>query len=174
MAAKNTPRKRLKKAELRQVLDEYAIDLEAMTKIKPQMFDTLQIATMISALPARKWNAAQKQIEATVTKKDAEQAVKRERAKAMLIASHSREAKGLTNAEDRKAFVDNEVAVQNAEVELINADAELTAAKLGYECLDDLFTAGKKIMEWLSEQDRATQQYSRFADEAKRHGVKTT
>lgn len=171
MAAKKTPRKRLKKAELKEVLDNYGADLQAMTKIKPQMFETLQIATMISTLPSRKWNAAQAIVNATILKKDAEQTVKRERAKAMLIASHSRDAKGLTNAEDRKAFVDDQVTVQNAEIDLINADAELSAAKLGYECLDDLFTAGKKIMDWLSEQDRATQQYNRFADEAKRHGA---
>ena len=36
------------------------------------------------------------------------------------------------------------------------------AAKLAYECLDDLFTAGKKIIDWLSDQDKAQQDYAKY------------
>jgi hypothetical protein len=160
---------KLANTELKEILDTYDKDFQALVKIKPKQFDTTTVATMISAIPERKWNAAQGVVNATIAKKDADNRLKAVKATKMLEASYNRDKEGLTAAEDRKAYVENHQDVQSAEIDSINADAELLAAKLAYECLDDLFTAGKKIMDWLSEQDRATQQYNRFADEGRKH-----
>lgn len=154
---------------LKTTLDEYAKDLKALTAIKPTMFDVNQVATMISSIPTRKWNAAQAYVEATLDKKVCEQNLKAVRAVKMLLANKMKEQNKLSNAEDRKAFVDNDEEVQAAEIAVINAEANQLAAKLGHECLDDLFTAGKRIMQYLMEQERSTQEYARFDNEARKN-----
>lgn len=154
--------------KLKGKLDSYRRTIEGLVYIQPKQFETNRVATMISATPARKWKAAQAVVDATVIKKQADNELKVLRATKMLEASNQRDSKGLTNADDRKAYVDNDLRVQQAEINCINADAELTAAKLAYECLDDLFTAGKKIMDWLTDADRATRDYNRYNNEAQR------
>lgn len=161
--------KKLKETRLQTTLNAYAKDLKALSTIKPKQFDILTVATMISSTPQRKWNAAQAIVNATVEKKECEGRLKVLKATKMLEASSAAKKGKLSNADDRKAYVDNDKAVQAAEIDLINAEAELAAAKLGYECLDDLFTAGKKIMDWLSEQERATKQYDQYVAQARRH-----
>lgn len=156
--------------EIKEVLDMYSKDMKELVSIKPKQFDILRIAHMVSETPPRKWNAAQGVVNATITKKDAEQKYKVAKAQAMMMARHNHELKA---APDRAAWMENQPAVQKAEIDYINADAELLAAKLAYECLDDLFTAGKKIMEYLVKTEEATRQYNRFADEGSRHGGKT-
>lgn len=166
---KKTTKKYLKDTRLKKTLDAYANDLNSLVNIKPKQFDIGTIATMITSTPNRKWNAAQCIVNATVQKKQLESTIKRLKAVRMLEASSSAKKDKLSNADDRKAYVDNDPEVQATEIELINADAELTAAKLGYECLDDLFTAGKKIMEYLVEQEKATKQYNRYVQEGRKH-----
>lgn len=155
-------------SDLKTTLDEYAKDLKALTGIKPQQFDIVQVSSMIRAIPERKWNAAQAIVDATVTKKTADGNLKAIKATRLLEASRGKEATGLSNAQDRSAWVDSQPEIQEAELEVINSEATLLAAKLGYECLDDLFTAGKKIMDYLVEQEKATKQYNRFVDEGRR------
>lgn len=158
-------KKYIKNSRLETTLTNYGNDMKALTNIKPQQFDINTVGTMIISTPNRKWNAAQAIVNATVAKKNAELNLKKIKAIKMLNASNTDLKVKLSNADDRKAYVDNDADVQAAEIELINAEAEFTAAKLGYDCLDDLFTAGKKIMDWLNEQERATQQYNRYIKE---------
>lgn len=165
-------KKYLKNTRLQNTLDSYATDLKALITVKPKQFDIATVATMITSTPPRKWNAAQAIVNATVEKKQCETELKKLKAVKMLEASSATKKGTLSNADDRRAYVDNDVDVQAAEIELINAEAELTAAKLGYECLDDLFTAGKKIMDWLSEQDRAQKQFERYSSEGSKSHVR--
>jgi hypothetical protein len=161
--------KYLKNTRLQQTLDNYAKDLNELVTIKPISFDIPTVATMVRQTPQRKWNAAQAIVNATIEKKQCESHVKRLRAMKMLEASHHTKKGRLSNADDRKAFVDADEKVIAAEIDLINADATLTAARMGYDCLTDLYEAGKKIMNWLIEEDKATRDYNRFVDEGKRH-----
>jgi hypothetical protein len=156
----------LRRNLLKATLAEYDKDLKDLVNIKPVQFDTARIATMITSTPPRKWHAAQGVVDATVRKKQAEQTLKAIKAKNMLVARNNT---ALTAATDRTAWVDSRPEVQAAEIDVINADADLTAARLAYECLDDLFTAGKKIMDYLNAQDRATRQYNKFVDEGSRN-----
>ena len=153
--------------ELKETLSRYDKDMKALVSIKPQQFDIPTIATMVSATPERKWNAAQGFIHATILKKDCDSKLKTIRATNMLKANTLKEKLGLTNAEDRKAWVEDQNGVRDAEIDAINAEAELLSAKLAYECLDDLFTAGKKIMDWLVKQEQATGEYQKFVNEGK-------
>lgn len=158
-------KKKLKNTELQQTLDRYSKEMKEIAGIKSKQFDINSVATMISAIPQRKWNAASGVALATIAKKDAERTLKTLKATHHLMATKKAD---LTAAPDRTAWVENQPKVQSAELELINAEAELLSAKMAYECLDDLFTAGKKIMDYLVEQEKATKQYERFANEGRR------
>lgn len=158
-----------RRVELKETLDNYGKDLKALINIKPKQFETLQVATMITNLPERKWNAAQAVVNNTIFKKDADSKLKVIRATMGFRASNQKTALGLSSASDRSAWVDTQKEVQEAEIESINADAELLSSKLAYECLDDLFTAGKRIMNYLIEQEKQTKEYGRYADEGKKN-----
>lgn len=151
--------------EVKETLNTFGSDIKSLVNIKPQQFDIVTIATMVRSTPERKWNAAQSVVNNTILKKSMEQKYKTLKAQKMMLAKNNETLKA---APDRTAWVENQEDVQQAEIALINADAELQAAKLGYECLDDLFTAGKKIMDYLVEQEKATQQYNRFVDEGRK------
>lgn len=161
--------KYLKNTRLKNTLDEYSKNLSELIAVKPKQFDISSVANMITSTPNRKWNAAQGVINNTVEKKQCEISLKSLRAVKMLEASRLKKDV-LSNAEDRKAYVDNDAEIQEAEIDLINAEAQLVAAKLAYDTLDDLFTAGKKIMDWLSEQDKAQKQFEKYTNELARNG----
>lgn len=161
--------KRLNNTELAKTLDEYTKEFKAIVNIKPKQFDTARIATMISALPERKWNAAQAVILNTIAKKDADQKLKTAKAIELLSATKNKESSGLTDIASRQAHVDRQDNIQMLEIDTINAEAELLAAKLAFDCLDDLYNAGKKIMEWLVEQDRQTRAYVNYVDEGRKN-----
>jgi hypothetical protein len=155
-------------SELKQTLDQYSTDIKGLINIQPKQFDIFTISTMISSLPERKWNAAQAVVNNTIAKKAADQSLKVARAKAGLTASTRKVELELASADDRRAWVDSQDEVQDAEIDAIDAEAELIAAKLAYECLDDLFTAGKRIAQYLVEQDKQTKEFERFSNEGKR------
>ena len=148
---------------IKQSLEEYSKDIKALININPKQFDIVRIATMINALPERKWNAAQSVVLNTIKYKAAVREAKTIRATQLLRVNQSQNKKNLSNAADRSAWVDSQPDVQNAETTVIDTEAELLSAKLAYDCLDDLFTAGKKIMDYLVEEERATKQYGNYA-----------
>lgn len=156
--------------QLQDVLDMYAKDMKALVNIKPKQLDIVTMATMVRSIPERKWNAASAIANGMVLEKDLKGHVKAIRAKKRLEASAKKSELGLTSDADRAAWVDSDQEVQSAEIELIDAQATLTAAKLAYECLDDLFTSGKKIMDYLVDQEIATRQYNKFNNEGSRNG----
>lgn len=155
-------------SELQQTLQGYSDDIKGLINIKPKQFDIMTISTMISSLPERKWNAAQAVVNNTIAKKASDNTLKVAKAKATLVASTNKIELGLSSADDRRGWVDSQTDVQQAEIDSINAEAELIAAKLAYECLDDLFTAGKRIAQYLVEQDKQTKEFERFSNEGSR------
>lgn len=153
-------------SDLKHMLDKFTADIEQAVKAPSKQFDVIQVAAVISSLPTRKWSAAQARVDATIAKKAAQQKLKALKASKMLAAKHDSTLKA---APDRTAWVESQADVQQAEIELINADAEETAAELAYECLDDAFTAHKKIMDYLTDQAKALRDYDKFVDAARRN-----
>lgn len=151
--------------QIKSTLDQYSKDMQDLVKIDSKQFDILRVSHMVAETPPRKWNAAQGIVNATIAKKQADQSLKKIKAQKMLLAKNDPTLKA---APDRTAWVENQLEVQAAEAAAIYADGQLIAARLAYECLDDLFTAGKKIMDQLVRQDQATNQYNRFVDEGKK------
>lgn len=150
---------------IEQSLEGYKQDFKELINIKPKQFDIAAVAHMITSTPPRKWAAAQAVVDATIAKKEIDRRVKVLRGQLMFTAKNNEKLKA---APDRQGWVDSRPEVETLEIEAINADAQLLANKLAFECLDDLFTAGKKIMDYLVEQEKSTKQYNRFVDEGKR------
>ena len=159
----------VKNKGLQKTLATYAKDMGEMTHIKPRQFEGGAVAHMISSIPERKWNAAQSIVNGTDETKQLKQQIKACRAVKMMEASSDALKTRLSNADDRKAYVENDEEVQTLEVDLINAEANLVAARLAYECLDDLYNAGKKIMDTIVKQDLAERQYDRFRNDGAPH-----
>lgn len=153
-------------SDLTDQLASYSHDLDKLVKITPKQFDIATVATMITSVPERKWNAAQGIVNATIAKKDADQKLRVIKAMKMMLAKNM---PNLTAAPDRQAWVDSQEVVQDAEIKVIDCEAELLASKLAYESLDNLYEAGKRVMTWLIEQDKAERDYSRYANEGKRN-----
>jgi hypothetical protein len=150
------------KSELQDLLNSYTTDMQSLVAIKAKDFSTLQTATLISSIPERKWNAAQGVVTFTLAKKEADRVAKVLRATKMMKANQFKDK--LTNADDRKSWVEDQPEVQIADRDALNAEAELLSAKMAYECLDDLFTASKKIMDYLVDRDRQTKEYDKFVN----------
>jgi len=148
-------------------LKQYETDIKKLVNISPKQLEVAQVAHMVTSIPERKWNAADALIKATDLHKTAKSKLKTVKATKVLEANQNKDKYG--SAEDRRAFAETHPDVLEAEEELIAIETELLAAKLGYECLDDLFTAGKKIMDFLTDQARATREYDRFANEAQKN-----
>lgn len=151
--------------DLNRRIKEFDEEIKHLVNISPKQFDIARVAHMIAETPPRKWKAAQARVDATIYRKNAQQNLKALKASLMLQA---RRDASLKAAPDRTAWVDSQLEVHQAELDLINADAEETAAELAYEALDDLFTAGKKIMQYLTDQEKATKDYNKYVDEGRR------
>ena len=149
---------------LKEQLDEYSADIKKLTNINSKQFDVGQIANMVTSVPERKWNAANAIVNATVAFKDAKASHRTIKSLKLLEANKMKDQYG--SADDRKAYAEQHQDTIEAENKMLQAEAQLLAAKLGYECLDDLFTAGKKIMDYLTDQEKATRAYERFNNEA--------
>ena len=152
--------------DIKQQLDQYTLDLKKLVNIKPKSFEIAQVANMVTSIPERKWNAAQAVVLATLAHKDAKNTLSSLKASKMLQANQNKDKYG--SAEDRKAYAETHPEVIQAGTDLLNAEAEKLSATLAYECLDDLFTAGKKIMDYLSEQDKAEKQYQKYSSEGQK------
>ena len=151
---------------VKEQLEIYSNDIKKLTNINAKQFDVAQIANMVTSIPERKWNAANGIVNGTIAYKDAKATLRTTKSLKMLEANKMKDKYG--SADDRKAYAETHPDTVEAELTMLNAEAELLAAKLGYECLDDLFTAGKKIMDYLTDQERQTKQYERFNNEPRK------
>lgn len=157
--------------ELKQQLEFWTKEINeriARLELKKGNIEPLQLSKTLMELPPIKWAAAKIVIDSTIDKKTAMRNVKVIRAEKMLYASKMKGQRGLSNAEDRRAFVDNNEDVQAAEMSLIESEALLKAAELYYDCIEDLINACKKVFEFVVEQDRAQRDFDRYNNEASR------
>jgi hypothetical protein len=84
--------------------------------------------------------------------KDAKRKLKKEQAIAMMQAQAKPE---LTAADDRKAWAYDRKNVEDAEIDLINAEAAYKMAEFHLAAYDNLYMAIKKLVEMRIEQNRA-------------------
>lgn len=101
-----------------------------------------QVETLLKKLPRTKFMAAQEVANKLILFKEAKRNLKKVQAQQMMIANAN---PALTAAPDRKAAADNSDEVEMAEIQLIDAEAQMKMAEFLHEAHDDLFTAVKKI-----------------------------
>lgn len=111
-----------------------------------------QIERLLKKLPVVMYDAAQRIVLRLIEFKEAKRRLKKTLAMEMMKA---RQDPKLTAAGDRKAVAENSQAVEDAEIVLINAEAEYRIAEFHYQAYDNLYTAVKKLSSMRTEQIKA-------------------
>jgi len=121
-----------------------------------------EIQRLLRKLPVVMFHASQSVVLKLIDFKEAKRKLKKEQAIAMMQANHRAD---LTAADDRKAWAYSQKNVENAEIELINAEAEAKMAEFHFAAYDNLYMAIKKLVEMRiaqnAAQDNADRAYRR-------------
>lgn len=142
---------KLKKA--RNQISDLKIALEHDTDVSNELaYTDEEIQKLLRKLPVVMFTAAQQVVLKLIDYKEAKRRLKKEQAIAMMKAQHKPD---LTAAEDRKAWAYDQSNVENAELDLINAEAEYKMAEFHMAAYDNLYMAIKKLVEMRIEQNRA-------------------
>lgn len=111
-----------------------------------------QIERLLKKLPVVMFTAAQNVVLKLIELKEAKRRLKKTFAVEMMKA---RQDATLTAVGDRKAVAEGSQEVEDAEIVLINAEAEFKMAEFHYEAYDNLYTAIKKLSTMRIEQNKA-------------------
>lgn len=131
---------------LKQTLDT---DIDVTQEIS---YTDEQIEKLLKKLPVVMYDAAQRIVLRLIEFKEAKRRLKKTLAMEMMKA---RQDPTLTAAPDRKAVAENSQAVEDAEIVVINAEAEYRIAEFHYDAYDNLYTAVKKLSTMRIEQNKA-------------------
>lgn len=135
------------------VEDKLAIARRNVEVLKVQMDDDIDVKNemsytdeelkrLLKKLPVIMFQASQSVVMKFIDFKDAKRMVKKEFAIAMMQANSKPDLK---SAEDRKAWAQNSKIVDDAEVDLINAEAAFRMAEFHFQAYDNLYMAVKKM-----------------------------
>ncbi len=139
--------------EARKNIAALKVTLEHDTDVSNEMaYSDQEIEKLLRKLPVVMFHAAQQVVIKMIDFKDAKRKLKKEQAIAMMKAQAKSE---LTAADDRKAWAYDQKNVENAEIDLINAEAEYKMAEFHMAAYDNLYMAIKKLVEMRIEQNRA-------------------
>lgn len=137
----------------RQQVRDLKITLEHDTDPKDTLpYTDDEIQRLLRKLPVVMFHASQSVVLKLIDFKEAKRKLKKEQAIAMMQANHKKE---LTAAEDRKAWAYNQKNVEDAEIDLINAEAESKMAEYHFDSYDNLYMAIKKLVEMRIAQNAA-------------------
>lgn len=129
------------------------IQLEHDTDVSNELaYTDEEIEKLLKKLPVVMFHAAQSVVIKLIDFKEAKRKLKKEQAIAMMKAQH---VPALTAADDRKAWAYDQKNVEDAELDLINAEAEYKMAEFHLAAYDNLYMAIKKLVEMRIEQNRA-------------------
>ena len=139
--------------QARQNIAALKVTLEHDTDVANELaYSDQEIEKLLKKLPVVMFQAAQQVVIKMIDFKEAKRKLKKEQAIAMMKAQHKPE---LTAADDRKAWAYDQKNVENAEIDLINAEAEFKMAEFHMAAYDNLYMAIKKLVEMRIEQNRA-------------------
>lgn len=139
--------------EAKQKIEDLKIQLEYDTDVAEEMaYTDEEIQKLLKKLPVVMFQAAQSVVIKLMDYKEAKRKLKKEYAIAMMKAQHQDD---LSAAEDRKAWANDQDNVEQAEIDLINAEAEYKMAEFHLNAYDNLYMAIKKLVEMRMEQNKA-------------------
>lgn len=116
-----------------------------------------ELKRLLKKLPVIMFQASQTVVLKFIDFKDAKRKVKKEMAIAMMQANSDENKQTLTSAEDRKAYAQDQNNVEQAEVELIQAEAEYRMAEFHFNAYDNLYMAVKKMADMRMAENAAQQ-----------------
>lgn len=129
------------------------IALEHDTDVSNDMaYSDEEIQKLLRKLPVVMFHASQSVVLKLIDFKEAKRKLKKEQAIAMMQANQKSD---LTAADDRKAWAYTQKNVENAEIDLINAEAESKMAEFHFDAYDNLYMAIKKLVEMRIAQNAA-------------------
>ena len=139
--------------EARKQITALKVTLEHDTDVTNELaYSDQEIEKLLRKLPVVMFHAAQQVVIKMIDFKDAKRKLKKEQAIAMMQAQQKPE---LTAADDRKAWAYDRKNVEDAEIDLINAEAAYKMAEFHMAAYDNLYMAIKKLVEMRIEQNRA-------------------
>lgn len=143
----------------RQQVRDLKVALQFDTDVANEMaYTDEEIQKLLKKLPVVMFQASQAEVIKMIDYKEAKRKVAHVKAIAMMQANHKAD---LTAADDRKAWAYTQKSVEDAEIDLINAEAEFKMAERHYAAYDNLYMAVKKLVEMRIAQNSAQNQADR-------------
>lgn len=141
----------LTKREITSLKQSLEADINVKDEIK---YTDEEIEKLLKKLPVVMYQAAEVIVLRLIDYKEAKRVLRKTMAMQLMTANQNPE---LTAAPDRRAWAENRPEVENAEIDLINAEAEYKIAEFHYEAYDNLYNAIKKLSSMRIEQNKAQQ-----------------
>lgn len=120
-----------------------------------------ELQRLLTKLPKIQFQAAQRQILKFIDWKDAKRTVKKEMAIQMMKANTMKDKHGLTAEADRRAWAQNTSAVEKAEINEIQTEAEYRMAEFHFQAYDNLYMAVKKMADMRMAENKAQERANR-------------
>lgn len=139
----------LTKREIQSLKQNLEADLDIDEEIA---YTDEQIEKLLKKLPVVMYDAAVNVVSRMIEYKESKRRLRKVMAMEMMKA---RQNPDLTAAPDRKAVAENTQAVEDAEIVVINAEAEYKMAEFHLGAYDNLFTAIKKLSNMRIERNKA-------------------
>lgn len=141
------------KDEIANLKYEVQDDIDIKNELK---YTDEEIEKLLRKLPVVMFQAAQTIVLRLMDYKEAKRRLKKEFAVQMMKANHD---KKLTAAPDRKAWAENTKQFEQAEIAVINAEAEYKIAEFRLEMLENLYLGVKKMVVMRTAQAEAEDRY---------------
>lgn len=137
----------------RQHIQALKVTLEHDTDVANELaYSDEEIQKLLRKLPVVMFHAAQAVVLKLIDYKEAKRKLSKEKAIAMMKANAKKE---LTASKDREAWAYDQSNVEDAEIDLINAEAEYKMAEFHMAAYDNLYMAIKKLVEMRIAQNAA-------------------
>lgn len=152
--------------------DQLAIARKNVEVLKVQLEEDIDVANemaysdaelqrLLKRLPVVMFQASQRVVLKFIDFKDAKRNVKKELAIAMMKANALRDKEGLTSEKDRSAWAQNQKNVDEAEIAVIQAEAEYRMAEFHFNAYDNLYMAVKKMTDMRMAENAAQERANR-------------
>lgn len=140
------------KEEIRDLKVQVEAEIDVSDEVK---YSDTDIEKLLKKLPKVMFNAAQEIVLRLIDYKEAKRNLGKTKAVAMMNAKNRKDAESLTAQKDREAWATNQPEVEEAEINLINTEAEYKIAEYRFQMLDNLYTGIKKLVAMRVEQNKA-------------------
>lgn len=156
----------------KKVEDQLAIARKNVEVLKVQLEEDIDVANemsytdqelqrLLKRLPVVMFQASQRVVLKFIDFKDAKRLVKKELAIAMMQANARKTEKDLTSEKDRTAWAQNQPKVEEAEIAVIQAEAEYRMAEFHFNAYDNLYMAVKKMTDMRMAENAAQERANR-------------